>query len=107
MSLDTSNLHRGNLWAWRLRSGHLEVREAYGEWIPVGVERDLPQLHEFYGVQFKPFPWRPWHPVRDWFLRRKARAAYERWKAQTKHSVRLEQKRRARLAQFKAMERMK
>jgi hypothetical protein len=105
--LDTTHLHRGSLFAWRLRGGHIEVREPGQEWLPVGVERDLPKLHEFYGVPFQEIPWRPWHPVRDWWLRRKAAMIYERWKAETKHSIRLEQKRKSRLAQFKAMERMR
>ncbi len=106
--LDTAHLHRGGLWTYRVRAGQLEVREASGDWFVAGTERDIPALMEFlYGAIPPPFPWRPWHPIRDWFLRRAAKRKYERWKEQKKHSLRLKQKREQRLAQFKAMEKIR
>ena len=99
--LDTTHLRRGMLWTWRVVDGKLQVREAGGDWIDVGVPGDLRALFAFFDLELPPQPmWMPWHPIRDWWLRRRAKQWYRVW-YETKHRLELEQKRKLRLAQLK------
>lgn len=89
------------LWKWEMRDGQLWSREAGGEWWPVGTKGDLEALHRFYGAPW-PVPgprWMPWHPVRDWFLRRRAKRVYAKW-YNTKHKAELAHKKEKRLAEL-------
>jgi hypothetical protein len=100
MPLDPSALHAGSLWTHRIREGRLEAREAGADWVDVGEPGDVRALHEFYGAPLPPPDrWMPWHPIRDWWLKRRAKRVYARW-YETKHRVELEEKRKTRLAQL-------
>ena len=83
-----------------MRDGHLEVKEALRDWIVVGKYRDLEALHEFYGVPFVVTPWRPWHWVRDWWLRRAAKAKVRAWRKKTNHEAKMRATRAARVQKF-------
>jgi hypothetical protein len=98
--LDASHLHRGSPWTHRIRNGRLEAREQLGDWTDVGEPGDVRALHEFYGAPMPPPDrWMPWHPIRDWWLRRRAHRVYQRW-YESKHRAELEEKKRMRLAQL-------
>lgn len=100
MSLDTTRIHRGSLWTHRIKAGKLEAREAGGDWTVVGEPSDVQALHEFYGATMPPPDrWMPWHPIRNWYLRRRAKAVYARW-YEKKHKAELEEKRKLMLARM-------
>lgn len=101
--LDESNLHHGALWTWRIRDGKLQAREAGADWTDVGVPKDVAELHKFYGAPWPNGPrWAPWHIVRDWFLKRRAKRIYDRW-YNTKHKAELEHKKVKRMQELNRM----
>ncbi len=98
--LDDSQLHKGSLWAWRVRDGKLWCRHAGGDWMAVGLPGDVAALHKFFGAPWPNGPrWMPWHIVRDWYLKRRAKRIYAKW-YETKHKVELEDKKKKRLAEL-------
>lgn len=99
--LDSTHLRLGMLWTWRKAEGKLQVREAGGQWFDVGTPGDLGELFAFFGLELPPQPmWMPWHPIRDWWLRRRAKAYAHHW-YETKHRVEMEEKKKLRMEQLR------